>query len=332
MSTRRSHKRRKDKATRSSEYADAIKMKHGHSHVNGHVDCPDCGQPVPIGRPELFLIPNETIFSCDTEEALATYEDMTKLDIANHPYSHIIIGVQGNIIFGMTVATTNAEKGEYLFAFPKSEEHMSRDVKVDQETKDILSRLWGYTNEEMLSKIASRAWELRFYFYEGIHYKSLMRNSPTGQFKDMNSFTAAHKGMGGDLEKAVKSALTLRLNAAAFVLSRILVVLLATRNAVKTRTKDKLLALGIGRKSHRPLSNQKPLYTTTITLPAGEAIYKADGTPTGKTRAPHLRRGHVRQQPYGPRRAFIRTVFIQPCFVNADPSYVSTRVAYNTSL
>lgn len=103
-----------------------------------------------------------------------------------------------------------------------------------------------------------------------------------------------------------------------------LITLLATKNAVKERRESKLAALGIGKRN--PLRRFR--YSTTITVPE-ELEADPEHPPTGRTVCPHLRRGHIRRQHYGPGRAYVKQVWIEPCFVNADPGFVSTRAAYN---
>lgn len=105
-----------------------------------------------------------------------------------------------------------------------------------------------------------------------------------------------------------------------------LIVLLATRNVVKTTVQNKLCRLGIGKK--RTINRFD--YVTTISIPPHEAMGDDEDHPaTGATKASHLRRGHIRRQHYGPQRAFIKMIWIAPVFVNADPDFVSTRKRYN---
>ncbi len=104
----------------------------------------------------------------------------------------------------------------------------------------------------------------------------------------------------------------------------LLIVLLATRNAIKTTVHRKSVGLGIGKNKHE--------YTTTISVPR-EMDVDPDHVPKGGgTRCPHLRRGHNRRQHYGPRNALVRTQWIAPVFVNADKEWTRTRTAYNVSL
>lgn len=109
-----------------------------------------------------------------------------------------------------------------------------------------------------------------------------------------------------------------------------LIVLLATRNAVKTIEHHKAAGLGIGAKKKGRRSYE---YVTTITVPAEAELpsHEGEGRPTGAARVPHLRRGHIRRQRFGPRHELIKRVWIAPVFVNADKDWVAQRRAYNMS-
>lgn len=107
----------------------------------------------------------------------------------------------------------------------------------------------------------------------------------------------------------------------------LLIVLLATKNIVKTTKQNKLAKLGIGKKRF----SNRFAYTTTISLPT-DLDDDPDHPPTGRGVLPHLRRGHIRRQHYGPAHAYVKKVWIDPVFVNADPDFVSARKAYNVSL
>ena len=55
----------------------------------------------------------------------------------------------------------------------------------------------------------------------------------------------------------------------------------------------------------------------------------ADGT--GGPVRPHLRRGHIRNQPHGPGNSEVRRIFIQPMFINADQGWIDTKKEYRVT-
>lgn len=109
-------------------------------------------------------------------------------------------------------------------------------------------------------------------------------------------------------------------------LANLLITLLATKNIRKETRENKLAKLGIGKKRNRYR------YVTTLSLP-NPATLETDSehhTP-GHEVCPHLRRGHIRRQHYGPKNQYVRNRWIEPVFVNADREWVKSRVAYNVS-
>lgn len=101
-----------------------------------------------------------------------------------------------------------------------------------------------------------------------------------------------------------------------------LLVALAAKNSIKTTKENKLMKLGIGKKKN----NYR--YTTTVTI--GEITETEGGKEGGGwTVRPHLRRGHIREQRFGPNRQYSKKVFIQPVFVNASEDFINERKAYN---
>jgi hypothetical protein len=109
-------------------------------------------------------------------------------------------------------------------------------------------------------------------------------------------------------------------------LANMLITLLATKNVVKDRNENKPPKPGHGRtnvvRGYR--------YVTTLRPPrTADMEDDIEHKPTGRTNRPHLRRGHVRGQRYGKGFEFVKSIWIAPVFVNADPSFMSTRTAYN---
>jgi len=280
-------------------------------------------------RPELFLLPRETIYAAGIgDEVESTYQDMMSLDLAHLPYSHCIIGVPGDIVFRSSMILKSETDIEVtLPTSDKSQESLRIPKGLSLDTANGAFRILMSGWEECANN--SRDWEFRFHFFDEKFYRPMARFSPVSPWKNMSLFSVKDSSVPEREREAAVLSFRIRMEATAGILRKILIVLLATRNAIKVRTKDKLLALGIG--SRKAQNNTKPLYTTTIHLPSFSEEKKAN-EPTGRTVAPHLRRGHIRKQAWGPHRSFHKSIWIEPCFVNADPTYISTRVSYNTSL
>lgn len=99
-----------------------------------------------------------------------------------------------------------------------------------------------------------------------------------------------------------------------------LIVALATKNVEKTITKNSLAKFGVGK-------NKSP-YTTTLSI--GKVTENEQSTGSGRTIRPHLRRGHIRRQHYGPGHEFVKSIWIEPVIVNCDlPEEPLIRQAYN---
>lgn len=114
-------------------------------------------------------------------------------------------------------------------------------------------------------------------------------------------------------------------------LIHVLVVALATKGTVKDRkpTKiSKLAKLGIG----KPKPPPKYAYTTTISIDK-RLVHHEASSGTGLMRRPHLRRGHARDQRFGPNFSYVKKIFIEPVFVNSDKDFGAPfRDHYNVSL
>jgi len=102
-----------------------------------------------------------------------------------------------------------------------------------------------------------------------------------------------------------------------------LVILLATKNNVVREVREhKLAKLGIG---HGLKAYPR---VTTLSLPPERSLTIVR-EPTGVERAPHRRRGHIRNQRYGPGLSFVRQIWVEDCIIHADRSPIQQRAAYN---
>lgn len=109
-------------------------------------------------------------------------------------------------------------------------------------------------------------------------------------------------------------------------LRELLIVLLATKNHIIEQKKDKDLARGRFNKK-QAYRKDYPI-TTTIVIGKITETYESKGG-IGSAKRPHMRRGHIRTQHYGPKNELTQKIFIQPVFVNADEGWISERKAYN---
>lgn len=336
-----------------------------------------------VERPELFLIPNDTIFAINADETEATYLAMEELGIANLPYPLVDIGVEGSLIMRIqhkddgghriqlalpgqpnyedAVWSQSVAEAHDPLTCPSCMQKVSHDAETSfAKVVDGKTYPAGTPMSEVFAGLEQNSPYNVAYCEDDIKIGNIVEPHQRPEFKRRFSSTeelresVEHLGTpfkewsirfryehevpiiqmlihpGGrayDMGKILEPSESKSAQDAAKAIRKILIVLLATRNIVKERTKDKLLAMGIGSRKN----NFRPLYTTTLSLP--KTVTRDDGQPAnvGSPRRPHLRRGHIRHQKYGPRLAFTKLIWIEPCFINADENFVSERSAYNTS-
>ena len=236
-------------------------------------------------KSELFILSDEIVASLTREEVEATIDDMRELGIAKLPY----------YTFAIQISTA---AWQYIIFDAVHELDKYGVIKHPDQWLRFSHRLESLdTAQSIIGKF----------------------NCMTSGGRDMFDLLDKDK----DLSAEGKRVLGETVGYTAGQLLRILTVVLATKNVVKTETVNKLARLGIGLK--------KNPYHKTTTLTIGKVTEKADGKGghDGSHRRPHLRRGHKREQRYGPGFQFTRSIFIEPIFVNADEGWIAERTAYN---
>jgi hypothetical protein len=243
---------------------------------------------------QAFRLSVETIEAVSQEEVDATYADMEKLGIAQPPYAEFDIIVPAYSVM--------------------------RSTELLADTLDVcLSMPFYHWTEDKLKHVPCG---IR---YHNGAYAGMLREVSPGK---PDKFEVIEK----PTERAMKANNIMKeiKDHATPALLKLLVVLLATKNAEKTTRECKSARLGIGKGKHA--------YTTTISVGAvTETVYETSTNLTNPTNPnlhlrPHLRRGHGRAQHYGPNNNYIKHIFIQHVFVNADAEWIDARTAYNVSM
>lgn len=105
-----------------------------------------------------------------------------------------------------------------------------------------------------------------------------------------------------------------------------LIVALATRNIIKEVRPNKAARLGIGKAAREGYAATTTLHIGTITENITDGLGDERNSPR-----PHLRRGHIRRQHYGPLNELVKKIWVAPTMVNVDQGFVDRRTAYNVS-
>lgn len=247
---------------------------------------------------QLFILSAETIRALKSDELEATEMALRECGAYALPYPEVDIWLPANEVFGWNSATIRSEYG------PGIETDVRRGlykIKPDGQVTPVIGS--GFVFEFNRISLDHLDYSISMHVESG---------SPASQFYRADRATPPTYNTPALVPRTRDQ------------ICQALIVLLATRNAVKAVQRDKLAALGCAKHKHRHE------YITTITLPQ-ERDRETEGAP-GALKRPHLRRGHVRRQHHGPHNELVKMIFIPPVFVNADKDWVESRHHYNVSL
>lgn len=249
-------------------------------------------------KPQLFILSRDLLDSVSDEEVAATFEDMMELGIAQSPFRELSIQVPMDRVFrlvdkdGIVQPLPDTHK-EHPVVYHIVVHEMAMQGNHLNILADIIVELVQWND---MKHVPDTMVMLRKMEKQGV-----LTRDQVNHFRDT-------------IPEAAKRLLIL------------LIVLLATRNVEKTVVRNKLAKFGVGKR--------KAEYTTTLKI--GKVTERSEPTQgdnhePGAPRRPHLRRGHIRRQRYGPNFELVKKVFIQPVFVNADLGFINARSAYNVS-
>jgi len=243
---------------------------------------------------QLFRLSSEVLDALTIKEMKSTLIDMMEMGIADVPYKEFAIEVNRKFISKMM----NLEDEDSQLQMIES----AKKMKIEYDP-NIQFKLMVIVNGKNYSIHRCYKDEWIDWDYDLlIKYKSHL------------------------LDKASYDRLRNQVKSISANILGILIVLLATKNHVKEDRVDKDIARG--RYNKKQAYRKDYPITTTISIGKITETYEGKGG-TGSKKRPHMRRGHIRTQHYGPNRELTQKIFIQPVFVNADEGWIAKRRAYN---
>jgi len=243
---------------------------------------------------QLFRLSSEVLDALTIKEMKSTLIDMMEMGIADVPYKEFAIEVNRKFISKMM----NLEDEDSQLQMIESAKKMK--IEYDPNTQFKLMVIVNGKNYS-IHRCYKDEW-IDWDYDLLIKYKSHL------------------------LDKASYDRLRNQVKSISANILGILIVLLATKNHVKEDRVDKDIARG--RYNKKQAYRKDYPITTTISIGKITETYEGKGG-TGSKKRPHMRRGHIRTQHYGPNRELTQKIFIQPVFVNADEGWIAKRRAYN---
>ena len=247
----------------------------------------------PQSKPQLFIIADEVWQNSSLDDIEATATDMEAMGIYYPPCNHFEVLISGE-------------------AFP----HLYKETRLTKDQIDHAYKNQHFRIEIIISDMSK--------WTETTKAELLTVKRKTGEWIGL-SWWSDRRLIEGKITKFLwteeKAARENYIN----LILNLLLVTLATKN-VERKNKPNLTAKQVIRSKALKRDYE---YTTTLTIGKVVGAEREEGDIGGWKVRPHLRRGHIREQRYGPNNQLLKKVFIQPVFVNAADGVMSQRRAYN---
>jgi hypothetical protein len=267
---------------------------------------------------QLFIIGREAMNSLNFDETDAICADLKELDLYHLPFEEVDIRVFGD-------ALTYSEVKDVRLISEAMKGMLARGYL--ELTRDAHGKPFYITHFGEGYWLDFRNISLKHTNYTKWSVMEGVRGMENSEIAYHKKFPALEIPPGRRTENSHSDFGWLPSERERDAIAHALIALLATKNVVKSIKHNPLAKHGIGAKKN---STKRYEYVTTISVPR-ELPKDEEHKPSGNERAPHLRRGHIRRQHYGPGNELIKKIFIAPIFVNADKTWVKQRTAYNVS-
>lgn len=267
---------------------------------------------------QLFRLSEGILETLSIDDVSNTISDMIQAGVAYPPYPKFAVEINSKVMFWMMKNGWKDLRG----VNPAQLHVAKRTLETDIEHKYLFEydiEINANTSPTFVDDLSIQEKIKRMYksiLYEG---KKIYSTGQIFNIQDMVDLAFLEKGMTPSAEGT---------NMIANLIFSVLMVLLATKNIEKNEILNKQLMSG---KFNKAQAYRKD-YPITTTLTIGKITENHESVGTGSTVRPHLRRGHIRNQHYGPNNEMTKKIFIQPVFVNADEGWVANREAYNVRM
>ena len=263
----------------------------------------------------LFRLSSEILNSINLEDIEKTFDDMVEMKIAYSPFREYSLELSEKFLSKLGEKICGYKKDNSFW--PQNFDHgyffkYSDYPKEYKKEINHFGKLVNSINGEIIPDNHGTSIVEIFFIRQGGVVVSWNDYETYGNLNGKNkNETEYHRSIVANIALKVR---------------QILIVLLATKNHVKEERVNKDLAQGRFNKK-QAYRKDYPI-TTTISIGKITETYESKGG-TGTAKRPHMRRGHIRTQHYGPKNELTQKIFIQPVFVNADEGWIAERRAYN---